>query len=200
MSAAPKHSTRGFTLIEVLVALTILSMVMVATVTGLRTLARTQVSLEAVTTRNDEIRAVSSFLRDAFESAVLGSTSGGLSLGGGQSEATVFEMSPDTMTWKTGLRFGESAGGNYVVRVGRESNELTLRWQQMKPNGQLEPWNIVGSRTLVENLQEFSVAYRRRLDGPWLSRWDTQGPPGWVRLRVKASDRFWPDLVMVVAR
>ncbi|MEM1404590.1 MAG: prepilin-type N-terminal cleavage/methylation domain-containing protein [Pseudomonadota bacterium] len=200
MIAQRRRAVKGFTLIEVLVALTILSMVMVATVTGMRTLARTQVSLEAVTTRNDEVRAVSSFLRDAFESAVLGSSSGGLSLGGGQNEATVFEMSPTSLIWKTGLRFGESAGGSYVVRIADEAGDLALRWQQMGADGRLQPWNNVSSRTLVEGLQEFSVAYRRRLNGPWVSRWDSQGAPGWVRLRVKANDRFWPDLVMVVAR
>ena len=47
---------RGFTLVEVMVALTILSLVMMATVTGLRTLANTQTAIERATHRVDEIR------------------------------------------------------------------------------------------------------------------------------------------------
>lgn len=194
------RAERGFTLIEVLVSVTILSMVMLATVTGLRTLARTQVSLEAVSTRNDQLRAVSSFLRDAFESAVIGSSSGGLSLGGDRGGATVFETAPESMIWKTGLRFGESSGGSYVVRVARESANLVLRWQQPDQRGELRPWNNVSSRTLVDNLQEFSVNYRRRVGGDWQSDWDDRGPPGWVRLRIQTADRYWPDLVMEVAQ
>ena len=61
------HAARGFTLVEVVVALTILSLIMLATVTGLRTLANTQGTLERVTARIDEVRTVSGFLRDLME-------------------------------------------------------------------------------------------------------------------------------------
>ena len=87
--------SRGFTLVEVMVALTILSLVMMATVTGLRTLANTQGAIERTTNRVDEIRSVSSFLRDLLESAVVGEDMGGLSLGGGSSEATYFVWGED---------------------------------------------------------------------------------------------------------
>ena len=73
-------ASRGFTLIEVVVSLAILSLVLLGTVTGLRTLGNTQVSLERVTQRADEVRTVSAFLRDLMESAVVGSGSGGLTL------------------------------------------------------------------------------------------------------------------------
>ena len=78
----------GFTLVEVMVALSILSLVLLGTVTGLRTLASTQSALERKTSRMDEVRSVSGLLRDLMESAVVGSDGGGLSLGGGDSEAT----------------------------------------------------------------------------------------------------------------
>ncbi|MEM9398488.1 MAG: prepilin-type N-terminal cleavage/methylation domain-containing protein, partial [Pseudomonadota bacterium] len=48
--------SQGFTLVEVLVGISILSLVLLATVSGLRTLASTQLSLTAVATRNDELR------------------------------------------------------------------------------------------------------------------------------------------------
>ena len=78
------RGSAGFTLVEVVVALAILSLVMLATITGLRTLANTQVSLVRMTERVDGMRAVSSFLRDTLESAAVGSSSGGgLAMGGG---------------------------------------------------------------------------------------------------------------------
>jgi len=184
-----------------MVAVTILSLVMLATVTGFRTLAATQGSLSAVTVRNDELRSVSSFLRDALESAVVGSSSsGGLSLGGDGLEKAFFEMSPQQLLWKTGLVFGESEGGSFAVRVALEGGQLVLRWQEMDRKGQLAPWNNVPARTFVENVQEFAVAYRREADGEWLSDWDRMGTPGWVRLRLRANERYWPDIVMAVAR
>ena len=65
-------AAEGFTLVEVMVALTILSLVMMATVTGLRTLANTQSAIERMTSRVDEVRSVSIFLRDLLTSASSG--------------------------------------------------------------------------------------------------------------------------------
>ncbi|MFT7287651.1 MAG: general secretion pathway protein J [Halieaceae bacterium] len=190
----------GFTLVEMMVSMAILSMIMLATVTGLRTLANTQASLAVLTDRNDELRAVSTFLRDALESAVVGNDISGLSRGGGVAERTVFESRPESLVWKTTMLFGESAGGSYLVRVGSEEGQLVMRWQKTDPRGQSAPWNNVASRTLVQNIQSFAVAYRRSAGGAWQSAWDGSGAPGWVRLRVQANERYWPDMVMEVAR
>jgi general secretion pathway protein J len=195
-----RQRARGFTLIEMSVALAVLSLIMLATVTALRTLGSTQVSLERITGRNDEIRSVSAFLRDAFESTVIGADSGGLSLGGGGLTRTVFEMSGSSLTWSTVMLFGESEGGSYVVRVAREGNEVVLRWQPKPAQGRLQPWNKVPARTLISGVQSFDVAYRREPGGPWLERWDERGAPRWVRLRIRAGERYWPDIVMQVAR
>ena len=45
----------GFTLVEVVVALSILSLVMLTTITGLRTLANTQGALDRLTNRVDQV-------------------------------------------------------------------------------------------------------------------------------------------------
>ena len=192
--------SRGFTLVEVMVSLTILTLVMLATVTGLRTLGNTQVAIERLTGRVDEMRSVSSFLRDTLNSAVTGSDSGGLSLGGGRSERTIFEVGPDALMWKAVVLFGEDFGGSYVVRVAVEGPELVLRWQEQSRRGELKDWNIAPSRTLISGLQEFDVAYRREPGGEWRSDWDSRGAPGWVRLRIRADGRYWPDLIMQVMR
>lgn len=183
-----------------LVSITLLSMVMLATVSGLRTLANSQTSLESLSDRNDSLRSASSFLRDAFESAVVGSDSGGLSLGGGGNDRTVFEMGPERLMWKTSMRFGESAGGSFVANLALAGDLIELRWQKMPPNGELAPWNNAPSRTLVQNVQEFTVAYRRSAGAEWQELWDGRGAPAWVRLRIKAQERYWPDIVMEVAR
>ena len=192
---------RGFTLVEVMVALTIMTLVMLATVTGFRTLGNTQVAIERLTGRVDEMRSVSSFLRDTLNAAVIASGSGdGLSLGGGASEQAIFESWPNSLMWKAVILFGEGFGGSYVVRVAGEGGNLVLRWQEQNPRGELDDWNNTQSRTLVSGLQEFSVAYRREPGGEWFSDWDRQGTPGWVRMRIRTRDRFWPDLVMQVVR
>ena len=69
--------SRGFTLIEVIVALGIFSLIMLATVSGYRTLGNTASTIDRMTDRTDELRSVSAFLRDALENAVVGTESGG---------------------------------------------------------------------------------------------------------------------------
>ena len=61
---------RGFTLIEMMIALTLFSMMMLAIVAAMRTLGNTQSTLEQVTGRVDEIRGVSEFLRNSLSMAM----------------------------------------------------------------------------------------------------------------------------------
>ncbi|MEO0436641.1 MAG: prepilin-type N-terminal cleavage/methylation domain-containing protein [Pseudomonadota bacterium] len=193
------HPSRGFTLVEVLVGISILSLVLLATVSGLRTLASTQISLSAVAARNDELRTVGSFLRDALEATTVGSGSGGLSLGGGGNEEAIFEVGSGYLLWAARVRIGDGVGGHYVIRVAQEDGSLVMRWQRRIPSRELQPWNNAAARTLVDNLEEFSVSYRRNPGGEWLGEWDRRGAPGWVRMRIKASSRYWPDLIVTVA-
>ncbi|MDH4042772.1 MAG: prepilin-type N-terminal cleavage/methylation domain-containing protein [Gammaproteobacteria bacterium] len=187
----------GFTLVEVVVALSILSLVMLATITGLRTLANTQLSLERMTDRVDGMRAVSGFLRDTLESAAVGG-GGGLSLGGGSRGSAYFEMAPDGLAWKSTILIGEYFGGSYLLRVAREDDLLVLRWQEGDASGQPGDWSEAQARTLVEGLQDFEVSWREDSQGDWRQQWQKGDKVGWVRLQVKAADRYWPELIMQV--
>lgn len=189
---------RGFTLVEVMVALTILSLVMLATITALRTLANTQTALERLTQRVDEVRTVSSFLRDTLESAVAssGSGSGGLTLGGSDPGSTFFRVYPQAVEWRSIVLFGESFGGTYLLRVAREADQLVLRWLEPDTISRTPDWAGAPSRVLVDELDELQVSYRRELAGDWQSEWDWEGTPSLLRLQIKASGRYWPELIM----
>ena len=193
------RTSPGFTLVEVMVALSILSLVMLVTITGLRTLANTQAALDRITSRIDEVRSVSSFLRDTMESAVVSGGAGELSLGGGPSEeAGYFEMTPDSLAWKSTLLIGENFGGSYLLRVAREDDLLVLRWQRPNARGQADDWAEAEMRTVAADLDEFEVSWRASLDGEWRQDWAREDTALWVRLQIKASDRYWPELIMQV--
>ena len=185
----------GFTLIEVMVALTILSLVMLATITGLRTLANTQIAIERVTERVDEVRTVSMFLRNTFETIEPGSGTGGLSLGGGDASATFFRIEPEAVEWYATILFGEDYGGRYLIRVGREQEKLVLRWLERGSNVDSLDWTTAPSRVLLKNLDDIEISYRRELVGNWKNSWDYAGVPSLLRIEIKASDRYWPELV-----
>ncbi len=191
----------GFTLVEVMVALSILSLVLLATVSGLRTLGNTQAAIERKTMRVDEVRTVSGFLRDLMESALVGSE-GGLTLGGGSRDSTYFKLSGGGAEWKSTILFGESFGGTYVVRVAEEEQELVLRWQEPAAAGR-EPdsWEDTPSRVLVRDLEEFSVVVKEEFQGDWTDSWtEVALAPALVRMQIKSAGRYWPDLILQVNR
>ena len=196
----PKPSPSGFTLVEVVVALAIFSLVMLATVTGLRTLASTQVAIERQTGRVDEIRSVSNFLRETLESAILSSKRSRLSLGGRGGDTAYFELTRDSIAWKSTILFGELYGGAYLVRVARENDQLVLRWADPVVSGGSPDWNKASSRILIEELDEFRIAYRPEFNSPWAEDPDRNVIPQLVRLQIQASGRYWPDLILKVHR
>lgn len=195
--------SNGFTLIEVVVALGVLSLILLATVSALRTFANTQVSLDRMIDRVDEVRTLSSFLRDTLGGAIAGSIQGGgLSFGGrGGSEAGFFESTSTSLSWKATALFGEGYGGTLLMRVAKEEGALKLFWQEPVPPNAPVVWSGTNSRVLLDELEEFNVGFRSEFDQGWQTKqWEGRGAPALVRLSIKASGRYWPDLIIRVQR
>lgn len=195
----------GFTLVEVVVSLAILSLIMVATVAALRTFGNTQGAVDTMTSRVDDIRSVSRFLRDTLDGAVVASEQGGtLSLGPGSNvrPPPYFRGAADFVAWKAPIMFGEAYGGVFLVRVAREGEQLVLRWRE--PAGKTDEediaWAEAPSRILLDELETLELAYQGEFDQPWQTVWDEEGSPALVRMTIRAGGRFWPELVLRVQR
>ena len=199
---------RGFTLVEVIVALAILSLVMLATVSGFRTLGNTATTISRMTDRSDELRSVSSFLRDAFENSVTGEGAGesasnaSLSFGGNSGMSPVpvryLKLAPAAVEWRSKVLFGEAYGGSYFLRLAKREQRLELQWQD--PDGKPEPedWARSPSREVLDGVQQFEVWHRMSPSAPWQQTVQEDELPSHVKLVIKANDKFWPDLVMQV--
>ena len=196
----------GFTLVEVIVALGIFSLIMLATVGGYRTLGNTASTITRMTDRTDELRSVSTFLREALENAVVGTESGGGDeLSFGASAATVapvafFKVSNGSLEWRAKILFGEAYGGSYFLRLAKRNDELVLQWQD--PEGQFKPnvWNKSPSRKVLDKLEAFEIWTRKDAKSKWTRKDFEDEAPSHVKLVIKAGGRYWPDLIMVVQR
>ena len=166
--------SQGVTLVEVIVALGIFSLIMLSTVSGDRTLGNTASTITRMTDRTDELRSVSAFLRDALENSVVGTESGGgdeMTFGGsGTSVGPVafFKVTEGSLEWRAKIVFGEAYGGSYFLRLAKQQDALVLQWQE--PKGQFEPggWSNAPSRTVLENLQTFEVWTRMDAQSKWV--------------------------------
>ena len=192
-------SDQGFTLVEVMVALTILSLVMMVTVTGLSTLANTQSAIERMTSRVDEVRSVSTFLRDLLTSASSGTDPNKLTLGRSSEDESYFISGNDFLELDATVLFGERYGGTHRVRIAKEGNQLILRWQASNRGTAPKDWNDVSSRVIISQLEEFTVFTREDYTAQWTeNRSIDKRKPILVMLKVKAAGRNWPDLIVRV--
>ena len=191
--------SRGFTLIEVIISLSILSMIMVATISSLRTFGNTRAVIERSTARVDEVRLVSGFLRSSIEGAMpvvrLGVSRDFPGFKG--KYGTFFGGSSNEMMWVAPVTAGAGFGGTFVIRLSREGGRLLLRWLPYNRNvGDLD-WSQVKGEVLTEDVEQFSLGYRSGYGADWLDTWeDTSTIPGSVKLSLKSRGRYWPELVV----
>ena len=196
----------GFTLVEVIVALGIFSLIMLATVSGYRTLGNTASTITRMTDRTDELRSVSAFLRDALENSVVGAASGGnseMTFGGSsvdQGPVSYFKVTNGGLEWRAKILFGEAYGGSYFLRLAKLDEELVLQWQD--PQGGIEPgsWQGASQRKILDDLQSFEVWTRMDAQSKWARGDVDRDTPSHVKVVIKANDRYWPELIMVVQR
>ena len=193
------NRSRGFTLIEVIISLSILSMIMVATISSLRTFAQTKEVIERATSRVDEVRLVSAFLTESIQGAMpimrTGASPGGVNFEGNY--GPFFWGSPRELIWVAPVTAGAGYGGTFIHRLARVGDRLELWWRPYDSNAAKMDWSKVKSHVLVEQLDEFTLAYRPAYQMDWLGRWDSAlNIPVSVRLNLKSRDKYWPELVV----
>lgn len=190
---------RGFTLVEVMIALTILSMMMVAIVSSLRTFAATQGALEKTTSRVDEIRLVSGFLRRSLEAALPNSEGGGgVITFDSMYDSTAYFLGTSTeLTWVAPVVGGAGLGGVYTLHLSLDGGDLVLRWQPYRDDVSELDWADSNMRVLLNEVEEFKLGYRVAYGGEWQGEWDgPQGNPVSVRMSFKVGEKYWPELLM----
>ena len=199
---------RGFTLIEVMIALVVFSMIMAATISALRAFGNTRLTVERLTGRVNEIRVVSNFLRNTIGAALpvarYGDTfSGQANL---RRHGVFFLGFPSELFWVAPLMGGAGFGGAHILHLGLEGDQLVLRWHPYQTNVSGIDWERLPRRVLLEDVERLDLGYRaepglREADPGWLEEWTGAfSNPATVRLSMKVSGRFWPEMVIRLDR
>jgi general secretion pathway protein J len=199
MMRPSRYRQSGFTLMEVLIALTLLALILVVLFSTLR-LAGT--SWDAGTARaehNNEMRLVHNLIRRALGQAqpiLLPSPSGTTLTFSGDGTAVRFTAPLPAQAGISGL---------YLMSLEVQDNgadkSLLLRRQQYRPD-LLELDTEAESTVLLEGISEASFSYFGS-QGPyeplvWTEQWEpSMRMPQLVRLSI-VTDAPWPDLVVAV--
>jgi len=199
--SAPARRAAGFTLLEVLLAVSLLAAALALVFGILRAAGATVERGEVIAARNERIRAVSGFLRQRIASAQ-GAVYG---LDPGSGRSLRFEGDAGSMRFVADLPDYLGRGGPYLHEFttkpvdGKEA--LLVDFRMIQGDELLEAERP--PEPLAQGLDDVEFAYRA-IDvsgeiGPWLSRWTmVDALPQQVRVRIRDGKGTWPDMVVAL--
>jgi general secretion pathway protein J len=190
----------GFTLLELLVVMALLSVVMLALAASVRSIAQTDEKVAQRFLRIDDLRVSASFIRSTLgrisTRKVLGSQQAGAS-------SMFFFAEPNAITWVGVMpaRFG--VGGRYFFRLAVELSSdtpaLVIRFLPWMDGPGFPEWSQSEARVLVKGVTAFSIRYEDALAMPitWLSTWPFPDRlPERVALNITNQNDVWPLLLI----
>jgi general secretion pathway protein J len=190
----------GFTLVEVIVAMALLSLVMLVLGSSIRSMGASADRVDARTASMDQMRVATGFL---------GEIVGRVSSQPQEPPATgvLFVGAAQAMSWIGVMpaRFGPA--GRHFFRIAPErlddgSTGLVLRfiawrWEQKT----MPDWSRADSRVLVRDVDSVALSYQGDGFGQgWIAAWpaDAKKLPPRVRLLVVARGSEWPPIVLAM--
>lgn len=185
-----KRDQRGMTLVEVVIASTVLSLLMLALSTALYSFAGTLSSVEGAVGNAQRMREVDGFLRDSLESAIFSSP-----------QDFIFEA--DKVVWLTPTDRIAASEGISWFRLKLQSKQLVLDLASVEVGDQRqepEPaWGeTIKTQILLEDVEKFAVSVLYRADQGWVtSNSEVNGAlPQLLRLEFDLREGTWPPVVI----
>jgi len=203
-----RERARGFTLVEVLIALALLSLLMLVLTSAVRSMGQTEDRVEQRVAAADDYRTAVNFLRD-----VLGRVSARkYRPADAPDEAPFFEAQPDALAWVGILPARYGVGGRHYMRLAVESgaggSQLVLRFAPWTGAPAFTDWDQATAQPLGP-VRALSLRYQDPASGQWSPVWPPLGVargalpstllPGAVALEFDGPAPPWPSLVVAVA-
>ena len=200
--------THGFTLLEMMVSLVLVSAVMLGLLTAMRTLASSAASVDAVVDRISDMSSVSAFLRTTIR---------------GMEDASVLVSSAETrfervfigesgrLRWTGVMPARHAMGGLHVFELEltggdqAEGGVLYLHYQPYPGGAEPLDRGVRQSHVLIEGVQSIVFSYQSATSdaSEWREAWSgvefERALPRRIRLQLAVADRYWPEIVIPVA-
>lgn len=198
MTSCARFSTgRGFTLVELLIVLVLMSLITLALASAMRTAAQTEERIDARLERIDDLRIASDFLR-----AVLGRVSAQKRVGvleAGSSQH-YFMGAASEVRWVGVMPARYGAGGRYHFRLHLQENQtLALQYLPWFDSPAQPDWTLATYASLATGVTELSLQYEDASDEPvqWGAPWAVADRmPARIAINVQTEKGTWPELVV----
>ena len=193
----PTGKPAGFTLLELLVAITLMGLLLVVLYGGLRIGLRGWDAGEQRAEATQQLRLVHEFLRRQLAQSMTV-----YQFDDQQNRTVVFAGQADGIEFVTPMLVRLGQAGLYRVRIEVVDGRLWIRWRPYLPNDPAA--GEERERVLLEEVSAVEWAYfgLEQFDDPqprWSNAWtNPQIRPLLVRLNLKLRDEPWPDLVVAL--
>ncbi|MDD2545113.1 MAG: prepilin-type N-terminal cleavage/methylation domain-containing protein [Burkholderiaceae bacterium] len=186
----------GFTLLEILVTLALLSLLLLGMASSLRTMAQTEERVDQRLGQADEMRVAVGFVRTTLGRVSMRPTGAppqeGVSPYG-------FVGQPDHVAWIGIMPARHGAGGRYFFRLGLEAvqgrSALVIRFVPWSDAPAFPDWAQAESRVLVQDVLGLALTYEdgRQFEPAWQPLWQrTDSLPERVRIDLQTRTGVWP--------
>lgn len=192
----------GFTLLELLVVMALLSVVMLALGSALRTIAQSEERIDRRLVRADEFRVASAFIRTTLERISARKVAAPATTEG---SPLLFAAAPDAVAWVGIMPARYGAGGRHFFRLGVESVNgeaaLVLRFAPWVDSPTFPDWSQAESLVLVTRVTSLSIRYEdaRVVPSVWGAEWLHKDVlPARIDLVIDTDVGAWPNLVVAM--
>ena len=193
--------SRGFTLLELLIALAITASVMALMFAGFGVIGRSEERNQRVLDRSERMLVVGQWLGRKFDTLRLASRTDNGQL------VNFFSGNAAGLIWVAPLPERGDAGGLYVFRatpLRHDGGRVDLSIEALPYDGALMAlnWKLALRETLLADVTTLQWYYQDSRTGEWLQEWDAgKGRyPARVRLEVADGSGPWPALVFALVR
>ena len=185
----------GFSLIEVIIALTLIAFIMLGLVGALRAFGDSSARLDTRAHQLDELRLVPRFLAQVVPTSsarARGPATGGAPtwFSGSERELEFLGIMP--------ARHGPGGMSHFRISLQPSSSGQALTISILPyVVGQTDPpWERALTEVLVDDVTALEIDYRAARSDSWESQWQGRTQlPGWVRLSLRTDHGAWPPLI-----
>jgi general secretion pathway protein J len=213
------YATRGFTLVEVLVALVLLSLLTLGMASALHSLGDTQTRVQSRAQRAEHMAAVHRWLLTVAAHPVRDTYTSVDAQGASQAQRLRFDLQPQSLAWVGIMPARPAMGGQTEWRLALEPDatdpqrqHLVLRYRprQPAPAQGFADWADAPAETLVADVQTLRIEARgarprgwpdaQPWDDDWRADWPAQADSFPQALRIELADARgpWPVLLLPI--
>lgn len=206
-----KSVSHGFTLMEVLISLVLLSLLMLMLTSAISSMGQTEERVEQRVAVADDYRSAVDFL-----SGVMSRVSARkyrLTQSGSAQDAPFFDAKPDAVAWVGIMPARYGLGGRHYLRLSVEPSaqggQLVLRYAPWTGAATFADWGSAAGQVLAAPVNTLSLRYQEPASGQWSAAWPPAGMaaadlpptllPEAIEVLLDGPEPAWPPLVVALA-